>query len=174
MKALVVYESMYGNTAEIAMAIGRGLQMGGAEIVVAPVDDVEAARASEVDLFVVGGPTHAHGMSRPATREQALRDGKNKYEDPTEGSGLRVWMDGLPDGRGTTAAAFDTRMKGPKMLTGSAAKGIAERLARHGYRATGQPGSFLVTKQSTLVDGERERAYAWALDLAERSTVSPV
>lgn len=171
MKALVIYESMYGNTAEIAGAIGAGLQAGGVETTVAPVDDVQPAMASEAELLVVGGPTHAHGMTRPATREQAIRDGKNTYDDPTSGAGLRDWMDDLPDGHDHLGAAFDTRLHGPKALTGSAAKGIDQRLAQHGFRPAAEPGSFLVTKQSTLVLGEADRARAWAREIAERCVV---
>ncbi len=171
MKALVVYESMYGNTARIAEAIGQGLDEGGIETVIDQVDDVDPTTAAAVDLLVVGGPTHAHGMTRDGTRAQALRDGKNTYEDPTRGTGLRAWTEQLPPGGGRLAAAFDTRMHGPKALTGSAAKGIAQRLQQHGFQPAGEPGSFLVTKQSTLEQGEAERARAWGRELAQRCAV---
>ncbi len=171
MKALVVYESMYGNTARIAEAIGQGLDEGGIETVIDQVDDVDPTAAAGMDLLVVGGPTHAHGMTRDGTREQALRDGKNTFEDPTRGHGLRAWTEQVPPGEGRLAAAFDTRMHGPKALTGSAAKGITQRLQQHGFQTVGEPGSFLVTKQSTLEEGEAERARAWAYELAERCAV---
>lgn len=171
MNALVVYESMYGNTAQIAAAIGDGLRDGGFETIVAPLDDVEPARVSEVALLVIGGPTHAHSMSRTSTREQARADEKNTYEEPTDDPGLRDWMDSLPDGDGHLGAAFDTRFHAPRALTGSAAKGIAQRLHKRGFRPAGGPGSFLVTKQNTLEDGELERARAWAREIAERSAV---
>ena len=171
MKALVVYESLYGNTARIAEAIGQGLDEGGIETVIDQVDDVDPAAAADADLLVVGGPTHAHGMTRDGTREQALRDGKNTYEDPTRGPGLRAWTEQLPPGGGRLAAAFDTRMHGPKALTGSAAKGIIQRLQQHGFQPVTEPGSFLVTKQSTLEEGEAERARVWGHEIAVRAAV---
>jgi len=172
MKALVIYESMYGNTATIAEAIGEGLRDGDLDVTVAPVDDVDPSTTAETDLLVVGGPTHAHGMTRPATREQALKDGKNTYGDPTRGPGLRAWTEKLPHGRGRASAAFDTRMHGPKALTGSAAKGIGQRLTQRGFHLVGAPGSFLVTKQSTLEAGEAEHARAWAAEIAEHCSVA--
>jgi hypothetical protein len=171
MKALVVYESMYGNTEQVAHAIGAGLADAGIATAVHPVGRVEPAHVPGVDLLVVGGPTHVHGMTRPTTREQARKDDKNTYEDPTADPGLRGWMDELPGGQGHLAAAFDTRIDGPKAFTGSAAKGIAHRLDRHGFELAGEPGSFLVTKENTLVDGELVRARQWAKAIAERTSV---
>ena len=72
------------------------------------------------DLVVVGGPTHAHGMSRATTRKAAVA-AADKPESPlevdpdAEGPGLREWFDSL-DGLGalpTQAAAFDTRLDAP-------------------------------------------------------------
>ena len=171
MKAQVVYESMYGNTAQVARAIGEGLKVEGIETVVDPVGHVDRARVSGADLLVIGGPTHVHGMARPSTREQARADEKNTFDDPTAEPGLREWLDDLPDGKGRLAAAFDTRIQAPKAFTGSAAKGIAQRLRRHGFGQAGEPGSFLVTKQNTLVEGELERARGWAREIAARAAV---
>ena len=64
-KVVVVYESMYGNTHLIADAIGKGFgQAVSAEIVVVPVGEAASDLLDSADLIVVGGPTHAHGMSR--------------------------------------------------------------------------------------------------------------
>ncbi len=170
MRALVVYESMYGNTWHIAEAICDGLEAGGIGSTVVPVDHAKPAQAHAVELLVIGGPTHAHGMTRPGTRSQALRDKKNSFPDPTTDRGLRDWMDDLGEGSGRPGAAFDTRLRGPKAFTGSAAKGIAQRLHGHGFALAGEPGSFLVTKENTLVPGEIERARAWARAIAVRLT----
>lgn len=171
MKALVVYESMYGNTARVAHAIGEGLASEGIETVVVPVGHVDRDQVSEADLLVVGGPTHARGMARSSTREQARADEKNTFDDPTSEPGLREWLDGLPEGKRHLAVAFDTRIHAPKAITGSAAKGITQALRRHGFGPAGELGSFLVTKQNTLVDGELERARAWAREIAVRASV---
>ena len=71
MKAVVIYESMYGNTHLIANAIAEGLRAHG-EVTVVPVAEARATVVEDADLVVVGGPTHAHGMSRTATRKGAV------------------------------------------------------------------------------------------------------
>jgi menaquinone-dependent protoporphyrinogen IX oxidase len=55
MKALVVYESMYGNTHAIAEAIGRGLARP-AEVEIVPVGRLDEVAIGASDLLVVGGP----------------------------------------------------------------------------------------------------------------------
>jgi flavodoxin len=68
MRAVVVYESMYGNTHLVAGAIGAGLGTV-FDVCVVPVSEASAAVLDGADLVVVGGPTHAHGMSRSLTGE---------------------------------------------------------------------------------------------------------
>ena len=83
MKALVVYESLYGNTAKIGEAIATSLRARGLEVAAVPVPKIEPAEATGVDLLVVGGPTHVHGMSRSSTRRTAADDKKNSFAEPT-------------------------------------------------------------------------------------------
>lgn len=54
MRAVVVYESMYGNTHVIADAIASGLGQT-CEVIVAPVGEAAAAAVATADLLVVGG-----------------------------------------------------------------------------------------------------------------------
>lgn len=68
---------------------------------------------------------------------------------------------------GRAAAAFDTRLDWPRLLSGSAADQIANRLAALGAKVMGTPGSFLVTMAPELEPGELERAEEWAERLAE-------
>ena len=168
MRAIVVYESMYGNTHTIAEAIGTGLGrvtdvVDGVEVL--SVHDATAERLAGADLLVVGGPTHAHGMSRATTRDSAIADA-TKPEPPldvdpdAEGEGLREWFDGLGD-LGMRAAAFDTRVDLAAALTGRASKGIAKRLRRHGCELVVEPESFLVTKDTHLEPHEVDHATAW-------------
>jgi len=169
MRAVVVYESMYGNTHLIADAVAEGLVAIG-EVVVVPVDRADHVVLDGADLLVVGGPTHVHGMSTTMSREGAVKDAarpdRNLALDPdAEGPGLRDWfetVDGLPP----AAAAFDTRMQGPPALTGRASKGIAKRLRHHGCDLVVEPTSFLVTKDNHLVDDEAAHARAWGAELA--------
>lgn len=172
MRALIVYESMYGNTHAIAEAIGEGLRPL-FEVSVVPVAAASPVLRASADLLVVGGPTHIHGMSSATSRKAALeaadKPGSPLAVDPVgSGAALRDWLDELPKGDGW-AAAFDTRIDGPSVLTGRASTRIAKRLLRHGYRLVLSAESFLVDKDSLLADGELARARAWGATLARKT-----
>jgi hypothetical protein len=169
MKAVVVYESVFGNTHAIADAIGRGITSTGWEVAVLPVGQADPAALADVDLLVVGGPTHAWSVSRQMTRSGAVRDarqaGHGDMLDPdAEGLGLREWFDTLPPHPGLASAAFDTRAE--FRMAGSAAPGIAKRLKKHGCTVVAVPAGFLVTGQDgPLKQGEEQRAQAWGAGL---------
>lgn len=162
-RALVVFESMYGNTEAVARAIAEGLATG------VPVDVLEVGAAppvpaGDVDLVVVGGPTHAFGMSRPSTRRDAAE--KAGRETVSTAGGVREWLEGLPDRPGLRAAAFDTRVARPR-VPGSAARAIGRRLRRHALATVDGPHSFFVQgSEGPLVDGELDRARTWGAALA--------
>ena len=169
MRALVVYESMFGNTREIALAIAEGI---GFHV---PVETLEVATApttipDDVTLLVVGGPTHAHGMSKPESRADSAKRAGDRLV--SRGAGIREWLETVRrGGNRTAAAAFDTRIKGPEILWGSASKGAAKHLRSLGMRVVADPESFLVGGPTgplfdRLVDGEVERARAWGEGLA--------
>ncbi len=168
MWAVVVYESMYGNTHLIAEAVAAGLRER-ADVVVVPVDEADEAIAGGVDLLVVGGPTHAHGMSHVNTRkaavEAATKPGKELDLDPdAEGEGLREWFGSLGP-LSARAAAFDTRLHVPAAFSGRASKGIARRLERHGCERVAEPESFFVTNENRLEPDEESRAREWGARL---------
>jgi Flavodoxin len=169
MRAVVVYESMYGNTHHVADAIGDGL--GAAfDVSVVPVSEANPAAFADADLVVVGGPTHVHGMSRAATRKAAVEavdkpDSHLELDPDAPGPGLREWFESL--GRyPVKAAAFDTRMPGPAALTGRASKGVAHLLRAHGFDLAAKPESFLVTRENQLEPEETTRAREWGAKLA--------
>jgi hypothetical protein len=169
MRAVVVYESMYGNTHEIADAIGNGLGVA-YQVEVVPVDQADQPLIESADLVVVGGPTHAHGMSHAGTREAAVADAHKPDSELTldpdaEGPGLREWFSSLPRLH-ARAAAFDTRVDLPAILTGRASKGIGRQLRQHGLELAAEPESFLVTKQNRLEPDEVTRARQWGRQLA--------
>ncbi len=168
MKALVVYESMYGNTATVGEAIAASLRARGLEVEAGLVSTIDPATAAEFDVLVVGGPTHVHGMSSSRTRTTAASDQNNTYSEPTVEPGLRTWVKQLPSGTGRLAAAFDTRIDKSVLLTGSAAKGIGRRLRGRGFRLVSEPESFLVSTENRLLESEVEHATAWAGEVAER------
>ena len=170
MRALIVYESMYGNTHEVAEKIGKGLEeLGDTQIV--PVHDATPDLMAWAEFVVVGGPTHAHGMTssstRKAAREAAEKPGSEVAMDPEGGGqGLRDWFAVLSKVEGKRAAAFDTRMDAAAVLTGRASHGIARRLRSRGFRLVEKPESFLVDKHDRLLDGEADRAFEWGSHLA--------
>lgn len=163
MTTWVVFESMFGNTRLVAEAVARGLAARG------PVRVVEVgeagALADDVDLLVVGGPTHAFGMSRAQSREDARKKSPDHHVI-SEGPGLREWLATLGRQRTPRAAAvFDTKVKKP--LTGSAGKGAGKALTGAGFRLVAPPEDFGVTGTTgPLDDGELERAEAWGAELA--------
>jgi Flavodoxin len=167
MKALVVYESMYGNTRTIAEAIGSGL---GAHADVVPVREAAPDQLAIVELLVVGGPTHVRGLSQPATR-QAARDAAGKpgstltLESDAGEFGLREWFASLGS-LSCQAAAFDTRVDMPAIFAGRASVGIARLLRSHGAQLVAPVHSFRVDKQNHLLEAEYVRAHAWGEDLA--------
>lgn len=166
-KALVVYESMYGNTHVVADHIAAGLRTR-TETTVVPVGEATPELLVDVSLLVVGGPTHVHGMTSSTSRKSAVEDGEQPDLDPdAEGPGLRDWFHGLtrPEVR-RFGVAFDTRVKGPPAITGRASKGIDKRIRRHGYAQLVEPMSFLVDKDNHLIEGEADRATTWGVQLA--------
>jgi len=174
MRALVVYESMYGNTHTIASNIAEGLRVTH-EVTLVPVADATAELVASADLLVAGAPTHMHGLPRAATRRMAAdaagQAASDLWLDPAVlGPGLRDWLNGLGHAH-ALAAAFDTRFDGVPVFTGRASRIIGRLLERHGYRLVEAPESFLVSKQNTLLDGEAARARRWgaALGTAARS-----
>lgn len=149
MKALVVYDSLYGNTKAIARAIGDALP---AEVEVLHVGMAKASGLGTYDLLVVGAPTHG---ARPSPETQ-------KFLDQIQPFALK----------GVDVAAFDTRMTN-KLITlfGVAAPKIAKALKEKGGTLVGSPAGFFVTGgEGPLKEGEVERAAEWAKGLAGGET----
>ncbi|GGN77701.1 flavodoxin domain-containing protein [Nocardia rhizosphaerihabitans] len=164
MRARVVYESMFGNTAMVADAIAQGLR-DHAEVEVVNVMAAGEVPPPTVDLLVVGGPTHALGLSRQLTRRDAAR----LTDEPIAiDIGVREWLEAaLPVAAGHRALAFGTKIAKPPWFPGSAASGIAKRLRHLGYSLADQPVDFLVEGTTgPLVPGELGRAHAWGCRMA--------
>jgi flavodoxin len=168
MKALVVYESMFGNTEQIARAVASGLGES-VDVQLTEVADAPADPGPDVALIVAGGPTHAFSMSRENTRADAISKGAPEGEREF---GLREWMAALPSGQhAEKIATFDTKIKSMRHLPGSAAKSAAKIARRHGYESVARAESFYVDDlDGPLLDGEIDRARAWGRQLATSIT----
>jgi Flavodoxin domain len=164
MRALVVFESMFGNTERIARAVAEGLAENGADVEVQPV--ATAGPVVGYDLVVLGAPTHAFSLSRASTRADAVRQGADPSRAGT--SGVREWLDELPEsGPSPRFAVFDSRADKARHLPGSAARRTARTLRSAHHPVAGRPTSFYVHDVAgPLLDGEEDRARAWARALA--------
>lgn len=158
MKAVVVYESLWGNTAAVARAIAEGI---GPEAEVLSTSEATPDRVAGADLLVAGAPMQ--GFSLPTDQ---MRAGIKVDDDPRPDVSmptLRSWLDHLPAGSGR-AAAFDTKIR---WSPGSAASVIDRVLAAAGYRTVARSEHFLVTgRTGPLKDGELARARTWGAQLA--------
>lgn len=147
MKAMVIYESAYGNTEQIARAIYSSL---GApeEVAIMKAGSVNPEQLRGLALLVVGAPTNG-GRPTPA-----MLDFLNKIP----GTALH----------GIKVAAFDTRLSNKVVgIFGYAAGKIADNLTKKGGILMAPPEGFFVKgSKGPLKDGELERASAWAKDLA--------
>jgi hypothetical protein len=162
MRAVVVVESMFGNTRQVAKAIAEGLQ-NAVDVEVLDVGVAPETFDPDVRLIVVGGPTHMFGMSRPDSRTQALA--KAGAGARSADTGIREWIERLgPLGPRVATATFDTGLR--SRLSGSAAASASKRLRRRGVRTVSPGHSFEVTgKSGPLKAGELDRARAWGAEL---------
>lgn len=148
MNTLIIYDSIFGNTEQIARAVADKLKDHGLVIVV-PASEASSFELKEADLVLIGGPTQRHTVS-PA---------------------IRAFLENLPRRalRGLGAAAFDTRYHMSTWASGSAASRIASKLKRAGAALILPPESFFVTeREGPLEEGELERAVQWAHQVFER------
>lgn len=182
MKIAIVFESVYGNTHEVAEAIATGVidAQPDAQVDLLRAGEAQPERVAAADLLVVGGPTHMRGMTTSLSRRMGVAaedkteaGERHDLEPGAEGPGVRDWFHELPTATGNRpAAAFDTRI-GAK-LAGGAASGIARRLRQHGYAVIVEPEGFYIQDngEGPLKDGEIERARAWAAELVRRAAAA--
>jgi hypothetical protein len=167
-RALVIFESMYGNTERIARAIGDGLAER-TTVAVVEVGAAPVALAPDVGVIVVGGPTHAFGMSRPGTREAAAKEVESRLV--SNGIGVREWLEKLQlPAQLPVAATYDTHVDHPRLLrhVGSAAAAITKGLERLDIETVAGPEHFWVAgTQGPLRDGELERARDFGRAIAQ-------
>lgn len=160
MKALVVYESLWGNTAAIATAIAEGLGPDAEARSTATATPTDLAGA---DLIVAGGPVFAFHLSTDHVRGKIQTHPEPGAPAPDlSHPSVRSWLAALPEGT-ARCAAFDTHVRGP---FGKGAPTVADELQAKGYHLMAPPEGFIVTgKYGPLKDGELERARDWGQQL---------
>jgi flavodoxin I len=147
-KALVVYDSVYGNTEKVAQAMAAVL-----ECEARRVTAVTAEQLAGLDVLLVGSPTQAFQPLKP----------------------VKAFLKNIPAGKldGIKVAAFDTRMDVKEVnnavltffakLFGYAAEPIGKQLVKKGGTQAVPPAGFIVEgSEGPLKEGELERAAAWA------------
>lgn len=145
-RALVVYDSLYGNTEAIAKTIGGAITEG--EVMVLRAGEVGPPEMENISLLVVGAPTQG-GRATPAIRDFLDRISKAEVN-------------------GLDAATFDTRVASRvAKIFGYAAGRIAGKLKRKGANLVADPEGFFVEgPKGPLAQGELERAAAWGRGLS--------
>jgi len=153
MNALVVYDSQFGNTERIAQAIAGALSARGQARAVR-VNPALPVDLQGVELLLVGSPTQGW-KATPAVVSWLSAAGPERLRD-------------------LIVVCFDTRFRGPRLLTGSAAGALAGKLQGMGASLLLPPESFFVKgwQAPLLHDGEMDRAAAWARSILEKLGVS--
>jgi hypothetical protein len=161
MKAVVVFESLWGNTAAIARAIADGI---GPEARCLTTDEASPEAIANADLLVAGAPVLGFRLGGEQIRGAIARDEASSPKPPDlSHPSLRSWLETLSPGTGGSAA-FETRIWwSPRGATGD----IETRLERAGYHPIAKAQKFVVNdKYGPLRDGELERARTWGQELA--------
>src|SRR5690349_5192443 len=126
MRALVVFETSYGNTLHVAEKIRDGLAET-LDVDLRSTEDTRPLVLADYQLVVVGGPTHALGLSTPESRAQA--HGRTSATADSTG-GLREWLPRLGPDYAGAVAAFDTRTGRHRGWPGSASRAVQKELRR--------------------------------------------
>jgi flavodoxin len=144
MKALVVYDTVKGNTAKAAEAVASGI---GEKTKAQKYTSVDVGALSGLDVLVIGSPTNG-GRHTP---------------------GIQGFLGRIPSDLAgkLKVAAFDTRMSwGFLKIFGYAGGTMAAALKKRGFKILGQPeGFFVKTANGPLKEGELERAESWGRKL---------
>ena len=169
MKAVVVYQSLWGSSAAIARAIAEGLGPGATALSTTEATPEAIAGA---DLIVAGCPIHAFNLPSVQSVEGALAKpaGTNAVAADTSHRLMRDWLAELPKGSGR-CAEFDTRVRGPLGKGGASriearleGAGYSRLVTREGFHVAMKPGE--IGSEGMLLPGEFERAREWGREMA--------
>ncbi|MGV8909445.1 MAG: flavodoxin family protein [Propionicimonas sp.] len=161
---MIVTESLFGNTLAIAEAIGDGIAgvQGAGSVRVLHASEAPPELPPDVDLLVVGAPTHLLSLPNAGSRHDAASRGATLVR-PT---GVREWIDSVAIPPGVRVATFDTSIPS-RVGLGTAARAAATALRERGADTTVGPSFFVTGMEGPLADGELGRATAWGRKLAK-------
>lgn len=156
MRALIIIESCFANTEKVAQAVATGLRSRNVDVEVAYAD--HAPGIADMELLVIGSPTHMLGLPRPLSRQKAEEKGGHP-----QSTGVAEWLDSLPKLSGQKVAAFATVTAG--RFTGSAAKAIGKKIRRLSANVIACEDFQVIGTEGPLADGELARAEQWGASL---------
>jgi len=144
-KVLIVYDSVYGNTEQIARAIGGAITLPN-EVKIVRAGEANPSELGTLDLLVIGSPTQGGRPTSP----------------------VRGFLDKIPSTviKDVKVAAFDTRIPSKWAgIFGYAAGRIAKTLKGKCGDLVASEGFFVKGTEGPLKEGELERAAAWAKEI---------
>lgn len=169
MRAVIVFESMFGNTERLATDVMAGLAEAGSGVSMSEVAVVAPQDLLGCDLVVLAAPTHALTLSSPLSRADAVGRGADPAHATT---GIREWLTTLdaamPVSSGRPSfAVFDTKVSKAKHRPGSAARGAARRLRKAGFTVVDRTTFYVEDVKGPIAAGEHERARSWGGGLVD-------
>lgn len=165
MTVLIVAESYFGNTLTVTRAIASGLAqpLGLEAVTVVRPSEAPHELPAEVDLLLVGAPTHEFSMPKEQSRKQAAEKGATRDHS----IGVREWLQQVTPRADLRVVTFDTSVK-MKFMPGSASKAAFKALKKRGFGEAERGLSFYVAGTAgPLVNGEEQRAEAWGAQLGD-------
>ena len=154
MHTLIIYDTEYGNTQQIALALAEAFKVHGSVrlVVATETGETEMPDLQGVDLLVIGGPTQIHGLS-PA---------------------MRILLKNIPTNTlsGLPVVTFDTRYRAATYISGSAAQAIAHELKKEKALLLLPPKSFFVRgREGPLEEDGEDNAARWVQTIMQRYDV---
>jgi flavorubredoxin len=151
MKALVIYDSLYGNTEKVARALASGMREGGVDVECVRANAVDVGTLDTYDMLAIGGPTHAFGLS----------DTMKTFTKRLDDANLK----------GKQGFAFDTKMK--SRFAGSAGKRIEQRMKHSGVKVLmPHVSAIVVGREGPLAEGTEEKFRQIGIELARLALAS--
>ena len=128
MKAIILFDTLFGNTEMIAQYLAKGLRQAGVESECVNISKVRTDELTEYDLLALGAPTQYLSASKP----------------------MKEFLDRLKtvNLKGKYGFAFDTKLG--SFMSGSAAKVIEKKLKDMGLE-------IIKPRSSAIVVGRKEK-----------------